>query len=101
MGRAEHFRLIRTDASYRNFLMLEEMQAEMQPSLASSQNIQEPLKEREQWSPKQWDTVNQLRSQVKHLSNKVVELSKSSNIYNSKSIYSMTKAENNPFKRDS
>lgn len=80
--------------------MLEEMQAEMQPPLFS-QNIQEPLKEREQWSPKQWDTVNQLRSQVKHLSNKVVELSKSSNIYNSKSIYSTTKAENNPFKRDS
>lgn len=90
LGRLEHYRLIRTDASYRNFLMLEEMQAEMQPSLSSSLNVPEPLKEREQWSPRQWDVVNQLRAEIKHLSNKVVELSKPK----------VKSSSGNPFRRE-
>lgn len=34
-GRTEHFYLIRHNPEYRNFLMLEEMRAEMQPALCN------------------------------------------------------------------
>ena len=42
--------------------------------LSEEEPPQDPLPEPPQWTSKQWDTVNQLRGQMKHLENKVIKL---------------------------
>ena len=46
---SEHDYLVRHDSAYRNFIMLEELQAEMQPSIAQNveyepQEIEQPVR---------------------------------------------------------
>lgn len=90
-GRSEHFKLIRESPAYRNFLMIEELQAEMMPSWSSpdainitSQRItlQQRIDEVEKtideistpWSAKQWDTVQQMQAMILHLQKTIGEL---------------------------
>jgi len=85
----EHFKLIRESPAYRNFLRIEEMQAEMQPSLAQEKEKESfppypPIKKEkknneEPWSKNQWDVVNQLRAGFLYLQNNLnIHIDKSS-----------------------
>ena len=78
---SEHFKLIRENPEYRNFLMMEEMRAEMQPSLSSYQEPkEEEVKHIYQYyhsdiSRKQWDTFEQTIRKVDYLERKLNETS--------------------------
>jgi hypothetical protein len=76
---SEHYKLLKTNLFYRqdfiNDCLREEMMMNMpiqQVSLPAITSIIET-----EWSKKQWSYVLQLKAQILHLQNKVVELSKS------------------------
>jgi len=69
----EHFKMIRENSAYRNFLRLEELEAEMQPSLAQNVPEERTITIQEPWTKSQWQVVNQLRAQVLYLQKKVLE----------------------------
>lgn len=75
---SEHYELIRKSPEYRNFLMLEEMRAEMQPPLGDKVLLDPtPSTICPEWNRRQWDVVNQLKGLTLHLQRTVNELKQS------------------------